>query len=261
LRRATVSISNNDSNGTPFTFAIHGTGRQGNEENLWPDSKVGNDSGPEGTFYELGTVFRATVPGTITHLRVYALATESGDHTARLWRNDDNEVIAGPFTWNYGGSAGWVMIDIPDETIAANTDYTVVVSTGGGSARNYPFIHDDLAVAGNDGANLVYPAGAGVYTQTAGARPTSTFRHANYLRDVVFVPSPPARPRIMGILADPATGDVTVNWVGDGPVFQLEKAPEVSGPFAPLSAWQTQRVFTDSNAMRTAPQSFYRLRQ
>src|SRR5256885_9495404 len=76
-------------------------------QSLFPSSKTGADSGPEGTAYELGTIFRANVPGSITHLRVYALASESGPHTARLWRNSDNTVVAGPFTWSYGGLAGW----------------------------------------------------------------------------------------------------------------------------------------------------------
>ena len=31
------------------------------------------------------------------------LLTASHDHTARLWRNSDNTVIGGPYTWNYGG--------------------------------------------------------------------------------------------------------------------------------------------------------------
>lgn len=154
-------------------------------ESLFPATKVGNDSGPEGTYYELGTIFRATVPGQITHLRVYALASETGNHIARLWRNRDEAPIAGPFTWSYGGVSGWTNLDIPDVTIEANTDYTVSISTGSGG-RNYPFILGDLAVAGGNGANLTHPASAGVFTTTTGTRPTQTYQSANYLRDIVF---------------------------------------------------------------------------
>ncbi|MBA2297824.1 MAG: DUF4082 domain-containing protein, partial [Actinobacteria bacterium] len=115
-------------------FAAHAAWAQ---ESLFPANKTGIDSGPEGTFYELGTVFRASVEGAITHLRVYALATESGTHTARLWRNSTGALVGGPYAWTYGGSAGWITLDIPDVPVLANTDYTVVVSTGGGG-RNYP---------------------------------------------------------------------------------------------------------------------------
>ncbi|HXJ60397.1 MAG TPA: lamin tail domain-containing protein [Verrucomicrobiae bacterium] len=159
-------------------------------QSLFPASKTGNDSGPEGTYYELGTIFRANVPGSVTQLRVYALATESGLHTARLWRNSDNTVVAGPFTWTYGGAAGWTNLDIPDVAILPNTDYTIAISTGAGG-RNYPFLANDLAAAGGNGLNLSYPAGAGVFVTTAGTRPTQTFQNANYLRDVVFVAAGP----------------------------------------------------------------------
>ena len=94
-----------------FGFSLHAASAS---ESLFPANKVGNDSGPEGTCYELGTIFRATVPGQITHLRVYSLASETGNHVARLWRNLDGALIAGPFTWNYGGFSGWTNLDIPD---------------------------------------------------------------------------------------------------------------------------------------------------
>src|SRR5262249_25645952 len=64
--------------------------------------------------WELGTIFRATVPGKITHARVFSLSNESGDHQVRIWRNADNTVIAGPITWNYGGDDAWITLDIPD---------------------------------------------------------------------------------------------------------------------------------------------------
>ena len=69
------------------------------QETIFSDTRTGNDSGPEGTFYELGTVFRASVMGSVTHLRVYSLASESAAHTARIWRNSDNTVVSGPHTW------------------------------------------------------------------------------------------------------------------------------------------------------------------
>ena len=48
------------------------------QESLFPANKTGNDSGAEGNFYELGTIFRASVDGNVMHLRVYALAAETG---------------------------------------------------------------------------------------------------------------------------------------------------------------------------------------
>ena len=191
LRRATVSIANNDSTENPYTFAVEGGGVAAGRESIFPDTKVLGDINFDDTYYELGTVFRASVPGKITHLRVYSLATESGDHTARLWRNSDDTVIGGPYTWNYGGVTGWIEFDILDVDIAADTDYTVSISTEPPeNVINYPNL-SDLAVGGNNGLHLFYPADAGKFTETRGARPTSSFNHGDYGRDILFVPSAP----------------------------------------------------------------------
>lgn len=181
------------------------------QESLFPASKTGNDSGPEGSFYELGTVFRPTLKGVVTHLRVYALASELGEHTARLWRNGTDTLIGGPYAWTYGGTPGWVTLDIPDVPVLANMDYTIVVTTGGGSGRNYPFLGGDLAIPGGNGAHLTHPASAGVFATSAGVRPSATFNSANYLRDIVFVPDPIEPPtnapvRLNEILAENKAG-------------------------------------------------------
>ena len=92
------------------------------QESIFPNSKTGNNSGPEGTFYELGTIFRSVVAGNVTHLRVYSLSAETGVHTGRIWRNSDGVLIGGPYSWTYGGVTGWISSDIPDVPIVANTD-------------------------------------------------------------------------------------------------------------------------------------------
>jgi Domain of unknown function (DUF4082)/HYDIN/CFA65/VesB-like, Ig-like domain len=190
LRTATISIPNNDSTENPYTFMVQGGGVAAGRESIFPDTKVLGDVNFDGTYYELGTVFRASVAGKITHLRVYSLASESGDHTARLWRNSDNTVIGGPYTWNYGGVTGWIEFDILDVDIAADTDYTVSISTGTSPLKNYPNL-SDLAAGGNNGLHLSYPVDAGKFTTTRDARPTSSFNHGDYGRDVLFVPSAP----------------------------------------------------------------------
>lgn len=180
------------------------------QESLFPAGKTGNDGGPENAFYELGTVFRPTLNGTVTHLRVYGLASETGLHTARLWRNDTSTLIGGPYDWIYGGANGWLTLDIPDTAVLADHDYTVVITTGEGN-RTYPFLAGDLAQPGGNGAHLTHPANAGVFSTTSGARPTATFNGANYLRDIVFLAAPTEPPtnapvRINEILAENKAG-------------------------------------------------------
>jgi hypothetical protein len=397
LRSATVNIANNDLSENPYQFAVQGAGFVTGRESIWSDSKIGRDIDFDGTYYELGTIFRSSVAGKITHLRVFSLAAESGDHTARLWRNDTEEVIGGPYTWNYGGFTGWISLDIPDVDIQADTDYTVSISVGTNPpvgtkrGRNYPNIAADLARAGGNGQSLTYPVNAGVFTETRDARPVNSFNNGNYLRDIVFLPAgatfdvadidvrgnntgiadgdlspstadgtdfgsaafpggtvertftlantgaaplnlsstpivsitgaaaadftvvaqPPATSiapagqssfrirfaptaagvrqatvsiendsdespfdfaisgtgavataqfRIVEIKADRVARNVTLTWEGDGPLFQVEKAANVTGPYQPVGSAQATRVFTDANALQTSATAFYRVR-
>lgn len=157
------------------------------EETIWPDTIIGiTDSGPEGNSYELGTIFRTSVAGIISHARVYALPGETGEHTVRMWRNSDNMLVGGPYNWDYHGAVGWITLDIDDISIIADTDYTIAISTGNGD-KNYPYIHDNLINPGNNGAHLSYPVNAGVFSTELGTRPTSTFQWSNYLRDIIFI--------------------------------------------------------------------------
>lgn len=143
---------------------------------------------PAGSPVELGTIFQSSVPGRITHLRVYGVAGESGDHIARVWRNSDDTVIAGPFTWNYTGSNNWIDLAIPDLAIEANTEYTVCISTGTDAGSYFPRIESDTVAGGGNGRHLTYPVNAGTFTGNLGARPTDTYNYGNYFRDVVFLP-------------------------------------------------------------------------
>lgn len=222
-------------------------------ETIWPDSKTPELVAGDGTRYVFGTIFRAIVPGQVTGLRVYSVVSESGVHTARLWRNADNTVIGGPYTWNYGGAAGWITLDIPDVAIEANTNYTVSISVGDGVA-DFPLIFGDTAAAGGNGTNLFYPANAGVYTIGAGARPDASFGN-NYLRDVVFMPEF----KIIAIEPDLVTGNITIRWEGPGTLFRVERATAVEGPFAPIGTQQAERNFTDPGVLKTNGTFFYRI--
>ncbi|MHC1766617.1 MAG: choice-of-anchor D domain-containing protein [Verrucomicrobiia bacterium] len=201
LRAAVVSIANNDPDESPYEFSVQGAGFATGRESIWPDTKTAREW-VENTPYELGMIFRSAVPGKITHLRVYAGAREAGDHIGRIWRNADDAMIGGPYTWNYSGVSGWITFDIPDVEIEADTDYTVSLSTGN-QVRNYANIAADLSTEGNNGRNLSWPENAGVFSTTLGQRPTSSFNGGNYLRDIIFVPA--------GVVVDLPDMDVRSN--------------------------------------------------
>src|SRR5439155_17097215 len=75
---------------------------QAASETLYPDTVVPGARPADAPNWELGTIFRATVPGKITSARVFSLSNASGDHQGRIWRNAGNTMNAGPITWTYG---------------------------------------------------------------------------------------------------------------------------------------------------------------
>jgi hypothetical protein len=144
----------------------------------------------DGVSYELGTKFRADVPGTITAVKVYGVAGETGDHTVRIWSEADRQVIAGPYTFQFAGEDSWVTFTLPEPVnIDAETGYIVSVSTGSEPDKYYPAVAGDLQREGTNGKHLWWPANAGVYSVVLGQMPTNSYNGANYLRDIVFVPS------------------------------------------------------------------------
>src|SRR3989442_1324006 len=151
-------------------------------ETLYPDTVTPAARFSDAPNWELGTIFRTALAGTITQVRVFSLTEESGDHQVRIWRNADNTLIAGPMTWTFGGDEAWISLDIPDVPIQANQDYTISISAT--DAGWYPANAAYFSSAGDNGQNLSYPQGAGVFSDTSGTQPTNSFNNSAYLRDI-----------------------------------------------------------------------------
>ena len=138
--------------------------------------------------YELGTKFWTDVQGTITKVRLYTHTSEGGVHSVRIWRVQDQTVVAGPYYWNIpSGTKGWKVFDLPAALqVAANTDYIVSISNS--SALYYaeqPYGFDQSIVNGH---LHTYP-GSGVWTNGLGQMPASIWNNTNYFRDVAFCSS------------------------------------------------------------------------
>ena len=143
--------------------------------------------------YELGTRFQAKTSGSITKVRIYTSADESGIHTVRLWDYDAQEIIAGPFEWDVAsGAEGWQEFVLPEAVkIEANKDYMVAVSNS--TDRLYPLGQVESSfTAPICNRDLITYVGSGTYTTALGAMPTSVHApyYINYFRDVVFVADP-----------------------------------------------------------------------
>jgi hypothetical protein len=72
---------------------------------------------------------------------------------------------------------------------------------------------------------------------------------------------PAAAPKINSIVGPGPGGNITLDWTGDGRVFQLEKAAAATGPFAPVSPCMVDLNWLDSRATQNHSNGFYRLRQ
>jgi YD repeat-containing protein len=218
------------------------SGGGGTEETIWGDIPPGTSYG-NGNQWELGTVFQSSVSGDIIAIRVHSCTDESGNHTARIWRNSDDTVISGPHTFNYGGTSEWFTFNLAvPVSIEANTDYTVVVTTGTDSQKEFPYINGGTTNAGNNGNHLSYPAGGGVGTQSLGTRPTTTFNN-NYLRDIVFLPGgvsedPPAAPGSLNGSAVSST-EINLTWTDNSnneTGFKVERSTDSGSTFTEIAS-------------------------
>jgi len=134
--------------------------------------------------YELGTKFKTTVAAQVLKVRVYASASEEGEHTVRLWRVADSTLVAGPYAWSFpAGTEGWKEFTLPEPVaIEGNTDYIIAVTNG--TDQWYFCTEQAFSSPINNGPFVTY-VGSGVFTTTLGAMPTQTWNNSNYYRDVV----------------------------------------------------------------------------
>jgi type II secretory pathway pseudopilin PulG len=133
--------------------------------------------------YELGMKFQSTVNGTITHIRYYRAAQETGSHTGRLWTTGGSQLASVTFTGET--SSGWQSAALATP-IAVTADTTYIVSVNNNTAYsatntpgNYNFANGQLRSVQN--------APIGVYHNTRGSFPDSIYQNEHYFLDVIFV--------------------------------------------------------------------------
>jgi hypothetical protein len=144
----------------------------------WPDVT-------DGVAYELGMKFRATRAGTVSAIRFWKAASDTGAHTGTIWSAAGAALASVNFTGET--ASGWQQQALAAPlAVQANTVYVVSVSTtsrfamtsGGLSAA---VVSGDLSSVA-DGANGVFGS--------AGAFPTGSWNNGNYFRDIVYEATP-----------------------------------------------------------------------
>lgn len=145
------------------------------------------DSGDPGA-YEMGVRFTPSANGSVTAVKFYKSAANTGMHTGSLWSDAGVQLATG--TFSNETASGWQMLTFATPVpLVAGTTYVASYTTPNGhySANSSYFETGGVtspplsapATGGSLGSNGVYRSGTGF--------PTSTYRGGNYWIDVVFV--------------------------------------------------------------------------
>jgi hypothetical protein len=159
-----------------------------------------NDTGA----VNLGVRFQASSSGTITGVKFYKEADNTGTHIGSLWTAGGTLLASGTFS---GESAtGWQELDFTAPVaISAGTTYVVSYHTDAG---HYEVTNNGLTSDVTNGP-LTALAGGGVYAYgSANVFPTDSFMASNYWVDVVFSQSGGTTPPTVTTVtpSDGATG-------------------------------------------------------
>ncbi|WP_374188725.1 DUF4082 domain-containing protein [Sinorhizobium sojae] len=145
-----------------------------------------NASVNDGNSVELGVKFVASARGTITGLRYYKSAQETGTHTGSLWTSTGTLLASATFT-NETASGWQTVIFSQPVSISAGTTYVASYHSNG----NYAVTPNYFASSHSSGA-LTAPSSAtsggnGVYAYGTGSIfPTVTYNATNYWVDVLY---------------------------------------------------------------------------
>ena len=214
-------------NGTSYTFTVAaknaiGTSGESSASNaVTPQDTIFNfatptviDSG-DPSAVELGVKFKAAVAGTVTGIRFYKAATNTGTHIGSLWTASGAELAAATFTNET--ASGWQQVQF-SSPVAINAGSTYI------AAYFAPNGHYSAGSAAFSSAGLENPpldalansaSENGVYNYSSSSSfPSSSFDATNYYVDVTFLPSPPPPPPAAptGVTASPATSQALVSW-------------------------------------------------
>ncbi len=181
--------------------------------------EVADSSDP--TPVELGVKFRSESAGTITGIRFYKSAANTGTHVGSLWTSTGT--LLAQATFSSESASGWQQVKFASPVaIQANTTYVASYFAPHGhyamtewALEHPPATTADLldspplhVVPDAESANGLFS-----YSQEGGF-PTESFAASNYWVDVTFAPSVPAQKpgAPTAVSATAGAGQATVNW-------------------------------------------------
>ncbi|MET4329771.1 VCBS repeat-containing protein [Bradyrhizobium sp. i1.15.2] len=130
----------------------------------------------------LGVRFTSSAAGTISAIKYYKSANDTGTHAGSLWSSTGT--LLATATFSNETSSGWQTVTFSSPvSIAAGTTYVASFHSNG----HYADTPNDFTTAQTNGPLTAPASNNGVYTYgTGNLFPTSTFAATNYWVDVVF---------------------------------------------------------------------------
>ena len=138
----------------------------------------------DGVPYELGMKFRSATGGQINAIRFWKAPSETGTHVGKIWTATGT--LLKSITFTNETASGWQqqVLDTP-VNIQANTTYVVSVNANAYYVITYNQLASSIV---NGNLSSVADGNNGVFSGTAGAFPSNSYRNTNYFRDIDFVP-------------------------------------------------------------------------
>ena len=133
----------------------------------------------------LGVRFTSSSAGTITGIKYYKGANDTGTHTGSLWSSTGTLLATATFTNET--ASGWQTVTFSNPVaITAGTTYVASYHSNG----HYTYTGNYFTTARVNGPLTAPASNNGVYTYgTGNLFPTSTFGATNYWVDVLFSPA------------------------------------------------------------------------
>ncbi|MDW5315842.1 DUF4082 domain-containing protein, partial [Rhizobium sp. PL01] len=145
----------------------------------------------DGQQLEVGLKFQSNVAGSITGIKFYRSASDTGQNVVDLWNTAGTKL--GTATFTNTTASGWQTVNFATAVaIAANTNYVASYHTTGAYVATNNFFTSNVTSGPLTAQSSALAGGNGVYryggSATTGIFPNSTFGSANYWADVVFRP-------------------------------------------------------------------------